>query len=55
MRNPTRVDQAVPPAASRAQPWTGGALALLLLCACGGAWMCLIGVHPCVLSSLFWR
>ena len=55
MRNHTHVDQTVPLAASRAQRWTGGVLALLLLCTCGGAWVCLIGVRPCVPSSLFWR
>ena len=55
MQNPIRVDQAMTPAASHAQQWTGGVLAFLLLLMGGGAWVCLIGVRPCVLSSLFWR
>lgn len=33
----------------------GAGLALFLLVACGGAWVWLIGIRPCALSSLVWR
>ena len=55
MQNHIRVDQAVTPAASRAQLWGGVALAFLLLIMGGGAWVSLIGFRPCVLAALFWR
>ena len=55
MRNRTLVDNDAAPAASRAQRWTGGVIALLLLITCWGAWVCLIGYRPCVLSYGLWR
>ena len=55
MRDRMRVDRAAAPAASRAQRWAGGVIALLLLITCWGAWVFLIGYRPCVLSSVLWR
>jgi hypothetical protein len=53
-RNRACVDLPVAPEASRFQRWAGGVIALLLL-ACWGSWVCLIGFHLCPLSYLVWR
>jgi hypothetical protein len=37
------------------QRLAAGGIALLLLAACWGAWVLLIGFQPCALSSLLWR
>jgi hypothetical protein len=55
MRDRTRVDRAIAPAASRSQRWAGGVIALLLLITGWGAWVFLIGYRPCVLSYVLWR
>jgi len=55
MRDRTLVDRAAAPAASRAQRWAGGVIALLFLITCWGAWVCLIGYRPCVLLYGVWR
>jgi len=44
-----------PPASAAYQKFAVGGLALLLLAACWGAWVLLIGFQPCALSSLLWR
>ena len=46
---------AVPPANAAYQKLAAGGLALLLLAACWGAWVLLIGFRPCALSFLLWR
>jgi hypothetical protein len=48
-------NRAAAPEVSRAQRWAGEVLALLLLLACWGAWVGLIGFRPCALSYLIWR
>jgi hypothetical protein len=55
MRDRMLVDRAAAPEASRSQRWTGDVIALLLLITCWGAWVFLIGFHPCVLSYGLWR
>jgi hypothetical protein len=37
------------------QRLAAGGIALLVLAACWGAWVLLIGFQPCSLSSLLWR
>jgi len=37
------------------QRLAAGGIALLVLAACWGAWVLLIGLQPCALSSLLWR
>jgi hypothetical protein len=37
------------------QRLAAGGIALLVLAACWGAWVLLIGFQPCALSSLLWR
>jgi hypothetical protein len=37
------------------QRLAAGGIALLVLVACWGAWVLLIGFQPCSLSSLLWR
>jgi hypothetical protein len=54
-RNRACVDLAAAPEASRFQRWAGGVITLLLLLACWGAWVCLIGFHLCPISYLVWR
>jgi len=48
-------DLPAPPARVAYQKLAAGGLALLLLAACWGAWVLLIGFRPCALSSLLWR
>jgi hypothetical protein len=48
-------DLPTPPARDAYQKLAAGGLALLLLAACWGAWVLLIGFRPCALSSLLWR
>jgi hypothetical protein len=43
------------PASAAYQKFAVGGIALLLLAACWGAWVLLIGFRPCALSSLLWR
>ena len=49
------VDLASPPAGSAYQRLAAGGIALLVLAACWGAWVFLIGFQPCSVSSLLWR
>ena len=49
-----RTDLASPPATTY-QRLAAGGIALLALAICWGAWVLLIGVQPCSLSSLLWR
>jgi hypothetical protein len=37
------------------QRLAAGGIALLVLAACWGAWVLLIGFQPCALSALLWR
>ena len=37
------------------QRLAAGGIALLVLAACWGAWVLMIGFQPCALSSLLWR
>ena len=48
-------DLPAPPANAAYHKLAAGGLALLLLAACWGAWVLLIGFRPCVLSALLWR
>jgi hypothetical protein len=43
------------PARAAYQKLAAGGLALLLLAACWGGWVLLIGFRPCALASLLWR
>jgi len=49
-----RTDLASTPATTY-QRLAAGGIALLVLAACWGAWVLLIGVQPCAVSSLLWR
>ena len=49
-----RIDFASTPATAY-QRLAAGSIALLVLVACWGAWVFLIGFQPCSLSSLLWR
>jgi len=55
IRDRALVDRAATPGMSRSQRWAGGVIALLLLIMGWGAWVCLIGYRPCVLSSVLWH
>jgi hypothetical protein len=48
------VEQASVCAGTRTQRWVGGMLVCFLL-TFSGAWVLLIGVHPCILASLWWH
>jgi hypothetical protein len=49
-----RTDLASTPATTY-QRLAAGGIALLVLAACWGAWVLLIGFQPCSVSSLLWR